>query len=350
MTAKERLFAALAFEETDRTPAFTLDGSAWLIGQEGICFDQQLALEDYGAAMIVKRFEELNNDIVFAACTCGFAWTTAFGAKIDASRVGRAAEVEPCIFDLEKDIPDLTDEQIKEVLCNNYYIDRSVKQLREVKKLVGEEKSIGVCLGGPFTGAANLLGPGEFMKQIAKRNKQIPNLIAFAGRVSTILTKLYSENGADIFLIAEPVASGDMIAPRTFKQFVTPYFQKYMESLEGKIPVILHICGKSGLRLAEVKSFGVKAFSIDSMVDMEEMLAGAEHQLCIMGSLSPSEQMVQGTPDSVYEESMRLLKLAQKNGGGLLLSSGCEFPAGAPVENARAMVQASIDFSNGIGA
>lgn len=344
MNAKERLFAALNFEETDRTPVYPLDGNSWIINEEGLSYEDLFALPDKGASIFVKRYEELKSDVVYVGGSCWLAWANAFGAKINASRVGRTVEVEPCITDLETQIPDMTDEELKTLLENNYYIQSMIIQIREAKKIIGEEKALVAGSCGPFTAAGNLFGTGEFMKQIAKRNKKLPELLNFTVRVMAVLNKLYSEAGADIFFIAEPTASGDMIAPRTFKQFVVPYFKEFMAKLNEDMTVILHICGDSGNRVDFVKDLGVKAFSVDSMVNMEEMLAKADHNFCMMGSLAPSDQMVLGTPESVYKESTRLLELAKANKGGFLLSTGCDFPAGSPLANELAMVQAAEDF------
>ena len=41
---------------------------------------------------------------------------------------------------------------------------------------------------------------------------------------------------------------------------------------------------------------------------------------------------------------LRLIE-ADENGGGLLLSSGCDLPAGSPIANVHAMVKAAEDFA-----
>lgn len=343
MNAKERLLAALNFQETDRTPVFPMGGNAWCIKHEDMSFTDLFSLPDAGAAILVKGYEELKSDVVAAGSSCWLAWANVFGSKVDADQVGSTIEVEPCITDLETQIPQLSDEELKATIENNFYIQAMIRQIQEAKKLVGDEKVImgGTC--GPFTAAATLYGTGEFMKQIAKRNKKLPELLAFTTRAVTIISKLFCEAGMDVLLMAEPVGSGDMIAPRTFKQFVVPYFKTFVENMEGTAPIILHICGDSGNRVEYMKDLGVDGFSVDSMVDMEEMLTKADHNFCMMGSLAPSDQMVLGTPDSVYKESTRLLELAKKNGGGLLLSTGCDTPSNVPLANALAMVQAADD-------
>lgn len=345
MTAKERFFTALAMEPVDRTPAYVLDGNSWVANEEGLTYKEIFELEDVGASLWVKRYDEIQSDVIFAGTSCWLAWTNTFGAPVNVERVGRTIDVEPCVVDLENDIPDLSDEELKAKLSENYYVRAMMKQIVEVKKLIGEEKPVAVALAGPFTSAATMLGTGEFLKQIAKRNKKLPALEEFAARCLKILVDFYMECGADFFLLCEPTSSGDMIAPRTFKQHVVPYFASVMEHINGRVPVLFHICGKAGVRLEEAIALGVKGFSVDSMVDLEEMLQKAEKKLCIMGNLSPSEQMVQGTPESVYAEATRLLDLAKANGGGFLLSTGCDFPAKSPAANARAMVQAAIDHA-----
>lgn len=343
MNAKERLFAALNFQETDRTPVFPMGGNAWCIKQENMSFNDLFALPDAGAAILVKQYDAMKSDVVAAGSSCWLAWANVFGSKVEADQVGSTIEVEPCITDLETQIPQLSDEELKAAIEDNYYIQAMIRQIREAKKLVGDEKVImgGTC--GPFTAAATLYGTGEFMKQIAKRNKKLPELLAFTTRVITIISKLFYEAGMDVFMIAEPVASGDMIAPRTFKQTVVPYFKTYVENLKGTAPILLHICGDSGNRVDYMKDLGVAGFSVDSMVDMEAMLTKADHNFCMIGNLAPSDQMVLGTPDSVYKESVRLLELAKKNDGGFLLSTGCDTPPNVPLENALALAQAAED-------
>lgn len=345
MNAKERVLAALKFQETDRTPAFVLGGDSWCLNEEGLCYDEMYKLPDAGASILVKQYGRFNNDIITAGQSCWLAWANAFGAKLETSRIGRSIEVAPCFTDLETDIPQLTDEELEAKLKENYYIDTMIRQIKEVKKLVGDEIVVSGGTCGPFTAAATLYGTGEFMKQIAKRNKKIPELLAFTTRVISIINKLFYEAGMDLFVIAEPVASGDMIAPRTFKQSVIPYFREFMENIKDTAPVILHICGDSGNRVDFMKDLGVVGFSVDSMVDMEEMLTKADHNFCMVGSLAPSDQMVLGTPESITKESNRLLELAKKNGGGFILATGCDCPSGVPFENMCALTQAAADFA-----
>ena len=133
------------------------------------------------------------------------------------------------------------------------------------------------------------------------------------------------------------------------------YAEQYAQPDVGAASIVQHFkemnngvvtCGNAGDRIESAIEMGVNVFSIDAMVDMEDMLRRADHKLCMMGSLSPTDQLMLGTPDSVYKESIRLLELAEKNGGGFILSSGCDIPAGCPLVNLQAMHKAAEDFAS----
>ena len=90
---------------------------------------------------------------------------------------------------------------------------------------------------------------------------------------------------------------------------------------------------------------GASAFSVDWMVNMKEMLETSAHQMVMIGNISPTDQLLMGTQDSVYEKAAELLEFAYANKGGLMLATGCDLPAGSPIENVHAMVKAAEDFA-----
>ena len=47
--------------------------------------------------------------------------------------------------------------------------------------------------------------------------------------------------GAHMLFPADPSASGDLISPETYQEFVLPYHQKFAKAVSA--PKILHMCG-----------------------------------------------------------------------------------------------------------
>ena len=220
-----------------------------------------------------------------------------------------------------------------------------IKQNQGVKKAVGDDKLLITDLSGPLTAANGLIGADNLMCLIAEEDEDLDQLLDFSSRCVAVLADLYYEAGTDYMVIAEPVSSGDMISLNMYKEVALPAFKSFLKNVRTNFPFIVHICGKAGDRCEYVRDLGAKAFSVDYMVDMEDMLKRADHKICMFGNLAPSDQLLLGTPDSVYAESTRLLELAHANGGGFVLSSGCDLPAGSPIENIHAMVKAAEDFA-----
>lgn len=345
MTPKERMQAALNFDSVDRNPAYVLDGSSWVIKEENMNYIQQYALDDAGADMIVKHFNRMKSDVVTSGTSAWMAWANTFGSEVNLSNVGTTISTGSFIKDITTDIPDLTDDQLRDKLLANNIVQTMIKQNKEVKKLVGEEKMIVSFLTAPFTAASTAAGANLWVRMLGKKDPNIGKLLEFSSRTIAILADLYYEAGADIIATADPVASGDMISPMMYKKYAVPAYKDFQSRLKNDIPLFMHICGSSGKRVEPVRDLGVKVYSVDSMVDMEECLAKADHKICMMGNLSPAGQMIEGTPESVYAESMRLLELGRANGGGFLLSTGCDLPAGSPIENILAMTKACEDFA-----
>ena len=345
MTYKERLMAALKFEPTDRVPSHIIGGNSWIIKEDGISYAEQYAQPDVGAASIVQHFKEMNNGVVTCGNSGWMAWATAFGAEATLTEVGQSISVRPAVKDY-KELPlDMSYSDLRELLLKNDIIKAMILQIKECDKLVQGEKALATGITAPFTSASTLLGAAAFLKLMRKHPEALPDLLGFTANLVAAIVDLYAEAGAEIVMVADPVASGDMISLDTYRSIAMPAYQKFMDTRTSDIPIILHICGNAGDRIESGLEMGVDVFSIDAMVDMEDMLRRADHRLCMMGSLSPTDQLMLGTPESVYKESIRLLELAEKNGGGFILSSGCDIPAGCPLENLQAMHKAAEDFA-----
>ena len=67
--------------------------------------------------------------------------------------------------------------------------------------------------------------------------------------------------------------------------------------------------------------------------------------MVMVGNINPAGTMLRGTPEDIYEETTKLLEKGKANGGGIIPCTGCELPAGSPLENVQAMKKAAEDFA-----
>ena len=319
MTSKERVLATMNFEPVDRPAVFPLEGSGWVCAKNNISYEEMFKLPDLGASLLVEGFKEMKSDVVF---------------------------VEPAFKDPANEIPELTDEEVREKLLADYYVQCALNQVKATKELVGEEYPLMCGHDGPLTACGVLIGMEQVMLALGKREPWLPKLMDFAVQCLAVYADLIVEAGTDILNLGDPVSSGDMISGMMFKKTVLPAYYAYKEKkVHQETPVLVHICGKAGSRVEAIRDFGAKFFSVDSMVDLEEMLEKCEHKMVMVGNINPAEVMVQGTPEEVYDTTMHILELGKANGGGAIPCTGCELPAISPLENIQSMARAAEDFA-----
>jgi hypothetical protein len=136
-------------------------------------------------------------------------------------------------------------------------------------------------------------------------------------------------------------SSGTFISPKTFEKFVWPSLrQTALALLDAGVTPLFHFDSDWGPMLEFFKDLpkGTCVLELDSVTDIfkaKEVLAG---HMCLMGDV-PAALLKLGTTDEVTAYVRRLCEEVG-DGGGYILSTGCECPVDAKPENVRAMLEA----------
>jgi len=110
----------------------------------------------------------------------------------------------------------------------------------------------------------------------------------------------------------------------------------------GGVPS-LHICGATSPILGMMVATGARIVELDYLVDLEFAKREIGGSVCIEGNVNPTRALFAGRPGDVERETRECITKAGQ-GGGFILSSGCEVPMNAPMENVRAMVLAARKY------
>lgn len=245
--------------------------------------------------------------------------------------------------DPEEEIPLLDKSTIRQKLEANEFVQNMLKQSRNVKKLVGDRKYLLGDIAGPFTMAAVMVGVQDFIMLIMDEPELVEQLLDFTTEVSSQMFKLLHENGCDIALPAEPVASGSMISGEMFEEWAIPSLKKLKDSLPEYKYFFTHVCGASLARVKPLRDAGINAFSGDYLVDLDNALTDADNKLVIMGNINPAGVLLTGSADEIYKEACERIKTA--NGRGHILATGCDMTADTPLENVKMLVKACKDLA-----
>ena len=341
MTPKERVKNALEGKPVDRTPFAVLNGQSWIAARHGLTMASLLDLPDAGAQLLVDAYRELGTDILTSGCAAAWPMMEVMGGKVDMNTL--SAEIVSRPLGSIDEINGFDAEKVISEMRNDRYYQRTLVQLREMRRIVGDEIMIGGGFFGPFTMAAQMIGVENFMVELIDGEEEdVFGAIDFAAEIVAAYLEDLVGCGLDLITIPEPVASGDLIRPSLFEKFVLPADMKVKERLKEKCAdVLIHICGKTDSLVAPVARSGFGIFSVDS-IDMIKAQKDSGGRTAMFGNLSPALILAVKTPEEVYEISKKLCG-EMKDYGLFILAPGCDLAPNIPLENIQAMARAARD-------
>ena len=342
MTGKEIVLKALRFEKTPRLPVAVLDGYVWTLKRNGLSFKNLIEMEDCGAEIMEKAYDDLQSDIVYPNIHAFNFLFEVMGGGICCDKKGEAFEVTKPPLEEIGDIKKYDVKDLCEKLENKKEYANSMKMIGAMKQHYGEEKLVTAMTVAPLTLAGLMLGVQNFMVQFYDDEDETIALLEFATEMIIKLCEYQISLGADAVCIADPVSSGDLISPAMFEEYSLPYIQKVTDALKKyDLPIIIHICGHTQKRLEPLKKAGISGFSL-AAVDLKEALETARGHYAIFGNMDPFSVIQSMTPEEIYKTCSELADIAGLEGGYVMMP-GCDLPPAAPLENIQAMAKAAHD-------
>ncbi|CAM2748002.1 methylcobamide--CoM methyltransferase [Clostridium sporogenes] len=226
----------------------------------------------------------------------------------------------------------------------------TLKALGKIKKELGNEVNIGSGISGPISAASAVRGTNNLMRDFVKNKEGIHKLLDFMTECNLAFVKaVYDEYGL-VCGIGDPLSCGNLISDKQFEKFVEPYLIKTIDGIykiTGQKP-FLHICGKTKHIWNRLGRMNISTFSVDNCEDIGELKDVLGDKVCIVGNVDPVSIIRNGTVEDVYNAVKLCIEKAGDSPKGYIVGSGCDIPSGAPVENIKAMIEATKKYSRGI--
>lgn len=225
-----------------------------------------------------------------------------------------------------------------------------LEALGKIKKELGDEVSISSGVSGPLSAASTIRGTENMMKDMVKNKKGLHKLLNFVTECNLAFVKaVYLEHGL-ICNIGDPVSCGNLISKKQFEKLSEPYLRKTIDGIykiTGQKPS-LHICGKTKEIWPNLRDMNISAFSVDNCEDIEELKKILGDKMCLVGNIDPVSIIKNGTIRDVHDAVKLCIEKAGDSPNGYIIGSGCDIPGGAPVENIKAIIEATKEYSKGI--
>ena len=198
---------------------------------------------------------------------------------------------------------------------------------------------------GPFSLAGRLLDVSEAMIYCYDDPDMVHTVLKKATAFLIHYIRAYKEVGANGVVIAEPLAG--LLSPALNDEFSVPYVKQIVDELQDDhFIIIYHNCGGGTIRMIEgILTIGAGAYHFGNAIDMAEMIQHIPSDTVVMGNIDPSSQFRNGTPGSIREATLSLLKSCHSH-PNFIISSGCDIPPLSPWENIDAFFAAVAEFYN----
>ena len=224
-----------------------------------------------------------------------------------------------------------------EIVIPSDFLDRPsircvLEALSLLRKRYGDHVAILGKVMGPWTLSYHLNGVQQFLLDTIDNPPRVRRFLQVLKEVSILFGKAQIQAGADVLVVADH-ATGDLVSPRCYKEFLLPVHQELTARLG--CPTILHICGDTTNRLDYIAQAGFDAFHFDSKVNTrvaQEIVAG---RITLIGNVNNPETLLNGTPEQVKAEVKAL-----QDAGITIIGPECAVPLATPNCNLAAIAEA----------
>ena len=191
---------------------------------------------------------------------------------------------------------------------------------------------------GPFTNAAFLIGTDALVRLVLRNPSAVHKLCEVSLETSLNCAKAIIDQGGTPSL-TEPVSTSTVISPKQFAQFSFPYLLRLIDYIHSRgKAATLHICGLTSNIWDLMVDAGSDCISIDNVEDLSAAKRKVGHRTRLMGNVSPSRIMLQGTVQDVRRATLDCIMKAHDSPKGYIVASGCSLPTGTPFDNIHAML------------
>lgn len=212
-----------------------------------------------------------------------------------------------------------------------------LKAINILRKRYDEEVAVITSMVGPFTMAAKLFGFENFLIWTITNPDYIHTIMAALTPLTVLYTNAQVDAGSDIIIIGEASCSGDLISPKTYRDFIAPYHKEFCAGVSA--PKIMHICGKSTGHTEYIADVGAEVYNFDEGVDFHVAKQNLNDKVALAGYVPTVSMLLNGTPEDVYRASVDCLR-----NGVDILTPGCAMSALTPLENIQAMARAALEW------
>ena len=363
LASRQRMARALRGEATDRPPLayLFLGGARHILDSVGQSMREVYADPNLMASTQIAAAELFGHDSSMIPWGCLTVEAEAFGCELEHPEqyypqvVSRPLENEPNLSLLRSPNPE-TDGRMPVVIDG----------LTALRSKACEDSFIVAMVVSPFLVAAELRSMTLLLTDFIRDPTFVHALMEkITDGVSRYVEAIVRNGSCDAIMFENAGATRDLMGPHHVSEFVTPYHRQLLSAARKAGPDVLlieHNCSDTpyfdDIIVSDVDAISFAYGDVHAIKREHGWDCHSSHtkpNCCIdryclrhdqskqhkawIGNVDHTKVLLHGTPEEVYTEARAVIESAR--GGRFCLSTGCEIPFKAPIENIRALAQAT---------
>lgn len=218
------------------------------------------------------------------------------------------------------------------------YIDAIEKAVQLV-----DDRPVFAGVIGPFSLAGRLMDVTEAMIYCYDEPDMVHTVLEKVSDFTIRYINAYKAVGANGVLMAEPLAG--LLSPSLEEEFSCDYIKKIVRATQtDDFLVAYHNCGNCTVQqISSIAQNGCRMLHFGNAIDMADMMPKIPADIIVMGNIDPAGQFRNGTPESVREETIKLMEKCASY-PNFVPSSGCDIPPLSDWNNIQAFFDALNEY------
>jgi [methyl-Co(III) methanol-specific corrinoid protein]:coenzyme M methyltransferase len=322
MTSRERVLAALKREPVDRTPVCnpTSVATVELMDLVDAPFPDANREPELMARLAETSYTELGFDTIMPVFSI-IQESSALGCKIQWEQ----KDNWPTVKMREPIWEDADDIRIPPDFLTHPDTACVTDAIRILKKRYGDEVAVVGKTMGPWSLGYHCFGVEPFLLMSLDDPDKTKQCLDRMKKATIDFGIAQIEAGADALTLPDH-ATGDLVSGEYYERYLKDLHIEFVERL--KIPIILHICGKTVDRMDFIAQTGMAAFHYDSKNEPAESMDVVQNRISLVGNINNPETLFSKGPEAVRAEVEKNL-----DAGIHLIGPECAIPLQTAIEN-----------------
>jgi len=220
--------------------------------------------------------------------------------------------------------------------------DRHQVTLEAITQLSENDVPVIGNIIGPMSLLTSLVEQGTVYRSMKQDPHLLKQVLAKLGESIADFATQQISAGADLIMMADPSAAGDIIGPAHFEQYLQPVYRSIIHRVQTrKRYFVLHICGRILNLVSCLKELTWNGLSVDSLVSLKQLDQKLDKRRVLMGNVS-THLMMDKDESVAYHRCRKIVETTA------ILSPACGLSTKTPTKNIRAMVKAAKDAAKGL--